>query len=41
MHRFLVLLLVVVLAAPLAGCGRKSAPQPPGESQYPRTYPTQ
>ena len=40
MRRFLVILLVVVLAAPLIGCGRKGAPVAPGESTYPRTYPT-
>ncbi len=40
MRQVLVILLVVVLAVPLIGCGRKGAPAPPGESSYPRTYPT-
>lgn len=36
------LALAVALAAPLAACGKKGAPEAPGgeESPYPRTYPS-
>lgn len=38
----LVLVLAVVIAAPLAGCGKKprDLDAPDGGSDYPRTYPT-
>jgi predicted small lipoprotein YifL len=40
-RRLLILFLILAMAAPLAACGRKSAPaQPPG-SDHPRKYPTQ
>jgi hypothetical protein len=34
-------LLLLALAVPLAGCGRKGAPSPPvgGPNTYPRSYP--
>lgn len=41
MQRALLVVLILCLAAPLAGCGRKSAPEKPPGSQFPRTYPTQ
>jgi hypothetical protein len=46
MRQMRLLLLIAMLAtllAPLAGCGRKNAPEPPeGVPQtYPRTYPHQ
>lgn len=34
-------LLVLPLALPLGGCGRKSPPVKPKESKYPRDYPAQ
>jgi predicted small lipoprotein YifL len=45
MHKLLralaLLLLVSALAAPLAACGKKGPPTPPGEdSVYPRSYPS-
>jgi predicted small lipoprotein YifL len=41
MKRILVLLLVALMAAPVAGCGRKGNPERPEGSQFPRQYPTQ
>lgn len=41
MRKLLVLLLVALIATPMAGCGRKGKPEPPEDSQFPRTYPTQ
>jgi len=35
----LLLALIVVLAAPLAACGRKGAPEAPPGNTYPRNYP--
>lgn len=37
----LALMTAAMLAAPLAGCGKKALPQPPDpdKSVYPRTYP--
>ncbi len=34
-----VALIAVLLALPLAGCGKKSAPEAPGEDKYPKQYP--
>ena len=39
-RNLLVIALVLGLLAPVAACGRKSAPQAPPESEYPRQYPT-
>jgi len=42
MKRSILLLFVVLLAAPLAACGKKGAPSPPGPPEkviYPRVYP--
>lgn len=33
------LILALVLAGPLAACGKKGSPKPPGKSDYPRSYP--
>ncbi len=33
------MLLMALVAAPLAACGRKSRPLPPEGSTYPRRYP--
>ena len=33
------LILALVLAGPLAACGKKGDPKAPGKSDYPRTYP--
>jgi predicted small lipoprotein YifL len=35
----MVLLTAVVLALPLAGCGKKGDPDAPGADRYPRQYP--
>jgi len=32
-------LLALAVSLPLAGCGKKGAPEAPGKSEYPRTYP--
>jgi hypothetical protein len=39
--KFLLVLLVAVVALPLVACGKRASPEPPpGEkSTYPRTYP--
>ncbi len=39
-RKWLLVMLVAVLMVPLAGCGRKSAPVPPPDSDHPRKYPT-
>ena len=40
MRRSLVVALIaVMLALPLAGCGKKSAPEAPGEDKFPKQYP--
>ncbi len=40
MLRWLLLLaLVLILASPLAACGRKGALERPQDSEYPRQYP--
>ncbi len=31
--------IAVLLAGPLAACGKKGDPKAPGQSPYPRTYP--
>ncbi len=36
---FAVALIVAMLAWPLAGCGKKSHPEAPGEDRYPQQYP--
>ena len=44
MRRALLLLSVAMLLLPLAGCGRKGAPRPPGPADqviYPKSYPTE
>ena len=33
--------LPISIASPLAACGRKSAPERPEDSEYPRRYPSQ
>ncbi len=38
-RNILVIALILGLVAPIAACGRKSAPQAPPESEYPRQYP--
>jgi predicted small lipoprotein YifL len=38
--RLLILLLLAAVALPVAGCGRKGAPEPPPGADYPRTYPS-
>ena len=35
----LLILAVLALASPLAGCGKKGSPHHPAESEYPRKYP--
>jgi hypothetical protein len=42
-HALRNLVLLVLLAAALAGCGRKGAPQPPPgvPNTYPRAYPSE
>ena len=39
-RKLLLVMLVAVLLAPLAGCGQKSAPVAPPDSDHPRKYPT-
>ncbi len=40
MRRSLVVALIaVLLALPLAGCGKKSDPEAPGEDKFPKQYP--
>ncbi len=34
-----VALIAVLLALPLAGCGKKSDPEAPGEDKFPKQYP--
>ncbi|TAN58693.1 MAG: hypothetical protein EPN20_16090 [Magnetospirillum sp.] len=38
-RRLLILGLAVLMAVPLAGCGRKGNPEEPEDAVYPRTYP--
>ncbi len=40
MRRALMLVLVLLLAAPLAACGKKGMPEAPEDSDYPRSYPS-
>ncbi len=41
-RRVAIALLAALVVLPLAGCGKKGDPEPPdGDSQFPRTYPTQ
>ncbi len=37
--RLIIAVLVAALAAPLAGCGRKSQPDHPEGSKFPRNHP--
>ena len=39
-RNILVIALVLGLAAPVTACGRKSVPQAPPETEYPRQYPS-
>ena len=39
MRSLAVALIVAMLAWPLAGCGKKSAPEAPGENKFPKQYP--
>ena len=39
--RLLTLALVVAIALSSAACGRKGSPDRPGDSEYPRNYPSQ
>lgn len=39
-RRLLVVLVIAAALLPAAGCGRKSAPEPPPGADYPRTYPS-
>jgi hypothetical protein len=41
MRKLLVLALILGLASAAAACGRKSMPEAPPGSTYPRDYPTQ
>ena len=40
-RKLTILLLVLGIAAGAAACGRKSAPEQPPDSTYPRDYPSQ
>ena len=37
--RALLLLIVLAVVMPLAGCGKKAAPLPPDGNEFPRQYP--
>ncbi len=39
-RNILVIVLVLGLVAPIAACGRKSVPQAPPGTEYPKQYPT-
>ena len=39
-RNILVIALILGLAAPIAACGRKSVPQAPPGTEYPRQYPS-
>ena len=41
MWRILVFALALGLATQVGACGKKSLPEPPEDTRYPRTYPTQ
>ena len=41
LRRLIFAVLVLALASPLAACGRKSAPEPPPDSERREQYPTQ
>lgn len=41
LRKLTILLLVLGIAAGAAACGRKSAPEAPPDSTYPRQYPTE
>ncbi len=38
-RKLAVALIAVLLALPLAGCGKKSDPEAPGEDKFPKQYP--
>jgi hypothetical protein len=38
-RRFVITLIIAVAATGLVACGKKGAPQPPGDSDFPRPYP--
>ena len=39
--RLTAIIAVLMLAAPIAACGKKAPPKPPsGDTDYPKTYPT-
>ncbi len=38
-RKLVVALIAVMLALPLAGCGKKSSPEAPGEDKFPKQYP--
>ena len=39
-RRAFIMSLGIAVVAPLVGCGRKSAPDKPKDSKYPRDYPS-
>lgn len=39
MRKLFVLLLLLAVALPVAGCGRKAAPQAPPGTDFPKQYP--
>ena len=41
LRRAFIVSLGITFVAPLAGCGRKSVPDKPKDSKYPREYPSQ
>ncbi len=40
LRKLILFALLLGLAAPLAGCGKKSSPKQPDDATYPRQYPT-
>ena len=41
LRKLLVVAVILGIAAGVSSCGRKSAPEQPPDSTYPRQYPTQ